>query len=56
MLCNVTLTPDTWTIFSQFARCCTVAIGKPERQARKASHCSSKQQQRSHAVITLGFR
>jgi len=32
---------------------CTVAIGKPERQVRKASHCGSKQQQRSHAMITL---
>jgi len=30
-----------------------VAIGKPERQVRKASHCGSKQQQRSHAMITL---
>jgi len=25
----------------------TVAIGKPERHVRKASHCGSKQQQRS---------
>ena len=32
---------------------CTVAIGKPEWQVRKASHCGSKQQQWSHATITL---
>jgi len=31
----------------------TVAIGKPERQLRKTSHCGSKQKQRSHAVLTL---
>jgi len=31
----------------------TVAIGKPEWHARKASHCGSKQQQRSRAAITL---
>jgi len=30
-----------------------VAIGKPERQVRKASHCGSKQQERSHDEITL---
>jgi len=30
-----------------------VAIGKPERQVRKASHCGSKQQWRSRAAITL---
>ena len=30
-----------------------VVIGKPERQVRKASHCGSKQQQRSCAAITL---
>jgi len=29
------------------------SIGKPERQVRKASHCGSKQQHRSHATITL---
>jgi len=31
----------------------TVAIGNPERHVRKASHCGSKQQQSSHAMITL---
>jgi len=31
----------------------SVAIGKPERQVRKASHCRSKQQQRSPDEITL---
>ena len=31
----------------------TVAIGNPERHMRKASHCGSKQQQNSHAMITL---
>jgi len=30
-----------------------LAIGKPELQVRKASHCGSKQQWRSHAMITL---
>jgi len=30
-----------------------VAIGKPERHTCKASHCGSKQQQCSHAMITL---
>jgi len=30
-----------------------VEIGKPERQVREASHCGSKQQQISHAMITL---
>ena len=30
-----------------------VATGKLERQVRKASHCGSKQQQRSHAAIIL---
>jgi len=25
-------------------RCATVAVGKPERKVRKASHCGSKQQ------------
>jgi len=34
---------------------CIVAIGKPERQVRKASHCGSKQQQRSHAMITVSL-
>jgi len=32
--------------------CSRVAIGKPERQVRKASRCGSKQQYRSHAAIT----
>ena len=34
--------------------CYTVAIGKPERQVRKASHCGSKQQyftRRDHSII-----
>ena len=30
-----------------------VAIGNPERHMRKASYCGSKQQQSSHAMITL---
>jgi len=30
-----------------------VAIGKVERQVRKASHCGRKQQRRSYAAITL---
>ena len=30
-----------------------VAIGKPERQMRKDSHCGRKQQQRSHVMLTL---
>ena len=32
-----------------------VAIGNPELQMRKASHCGSKQQWRSHAMITLSL-
>jgi len=32
---------------------CSVAIGNPERQVRKASHCGSNQQSRSCAAITL---
>ena len=31
----------------------SVAIGNPERHERKASHCGSKQQYSSHAMITL---
>jgi len=31
----------------------SVAIGNPERHMRKASHCGSKQQWSSHAMITL---
>jgi len=38
------------TKFVSSASCCD---RKPERQVRKASHCGSKQQQRSHAMITL---
>jgi len=36
-------------------QCCygTVVIGNPERHMRKASHCGSKQQYSSHAMITL---
>jgi len=30
-----------------------VAIGNPDRYVRKASHCGSKQQESSHALITL---
>jgi len=30
-----------------------VAIGKPERQVRKASHCGSKRQQRWYAAIIV---
>jgi len=33
-----------------------VAIGNPERHMRKSSHCGSKQQWSSHAVITLRVR
>jgi len=33
-----------------------VAIGRPERQVRKASHCGSKQQSRSPDEITLLFQ
>jgi len=32
-----------------------VAIGKPERQVHKASHCARKQQERPHAAITLQY-
>jgi len=32
-----------------------VAIGNPERQVCKASHRGSKQQQSSHAMITLSL-
>jgi len=35
---------------------CGVAIGNPERHMRKASHCGSKQQQSSHAMITFRVR
>jgi len=31
----------------------TVAVGMPERQVRKASHCGNKQQFISHALIML---
>jgi len=34
----------------------SVAIGNPERHMRKASHCGSKQQWSSHAMITLRVR
>ena len=40
----------TFTFWSQHL---FVAIGKPERHVRKASHCGSKQQLSSHAAITL---
>jgi len=31
-------------LLKSFFSICTVAIGKPERRVRKASHCGSKQQ------------
>jgi len=31
----------------------SVAIGKPEPEVHKASHCGNKQRWRSHAAITL---
>jgi len=47
--CNVP--PKTsWTVLNRLR---TLAIGKPERQVRKASHCGSKQQYGSRAAITL---
>jgi len=39
-------------IFMLLKRIVSVAIHKPKRQVRKAPHCGSKQQQRSHAIIT----
>jgi len=39
--------------FSMTSEYGSVAIGNPERHVRKASHCGSKQQQSSHAMITL---
>jgi len=41
------------TTFTSWSQHHFVAIGKPERNVRKASHCGSKQQQRSCAAITL---
>ena len=44
------------TTFTSWSQHHFVAIGKPEPRVRKASHCGSKQQQRSHAMITLRVR
>jgi len=45
---------NAWKVFKPTVEpVVVVAIEKPERQARKASHCGSKQQQMSHAVLTL---
>ena len=41
------------TTFASWSQQHFVAIGKPERHVRKASHCGSKQQQRSCDAITL---
>jgi len=41
------------TTFTSWSQHHFVAIGNPERHERKASHCGSKQQKRSHAIITL---
>jgi len=41
------------TTFTSWSQHHFVAIGKPDRQVRKASHCGSKQQYRSHAMIIL---
>jgi len=50
VLCVKAAPSTTFTSWSQHH---FVAIGKPKWQAHKASHCGSKQQQRSHAAITL---
>jgi len=50
ILCEIAEPGTTFTSWSQHH---FVAIGKPERYMRKASHYGSKQQQRSQAVITL---
>jgi len=36
--------PHEAEIDTTWMRCATVAVGKPKRQMRKASHCGSKQQ------------
>jgi len=41
------------TTFTSWSQHHFVAIGNPERHMRKALHCGSKQQQSSHAMITL---
>ena len=43
--------PDT--TFTSWSQHHFIAIGKSEWQVRKALHCGSKQQQGSHAMITL---
>jgi len=35
---------ELFQVMMLFSDCSIVAIGKPERQVRKASHCGSKQQ------------
>jgi len=56
-LCAVDLSPFRLIIFHlllhSLAPLTTVKIGKPERQERKASHCGSKQQYKSHTANTL---
>jgi len=44
------------TTFTSWSQHHFVAIGKPEQYVRKASHCGSKQQQRSPDKITVLFR
>jgi len=59
--CNTKLNPDNTALYPQTITHCRrhvmavgcVAIGNPERHIRKASHCGSKQQQRSCAAISL---
>jgi len=41
------------TTFTSWSQHHFVATGKPKRKVRRALHCGSKQQQRSHAMITL---
>jgi len=41
------------TTFASWSQHHFVAIGNPERHMRKASHCGSKEQWSSHAMITL---
>jgi len=44
---------DPGTTFTYWSQHHFVAIGNPERHVRKASHCGSKQQYSSHAMIIL---
>jgi len=41
------------TTFTSWLKHHFVVIGKAEQQARKASHCHTKQQQRSHVMLIL---